>query len=359
MASTDVGASPIERRPAALLEGITLDDGWLVGPRLQRKGWSTGSLFSFGYSVSHPDYGSAFLKALDYSEALASPDVPASLKRLTEAYVHERELLERCRRAGLSKVVLPIAYGQITLPEHLIPVNYLIFEKADGDIREQFAALDAFDLAWMMRVLHNTATGIQQLHGEGMVHQDLKPSNLVTFKSVDTTKIADLGRGEHQGSIGPFAEDQVAGDWAYAPPEQLYGYRPPDWGARRRSCDLYHLGSMVSFFVLGMATTPGILARMDEAQYPGKWADSYAAVLPFVRDAFNDLARDLESALPDWCRMRLSSAFRELCDPEPSRRGHPKAKSSRHGDPFSVDRYVSLFDLVAKRAEREFRSTEE
>jgi len=330
-----------------------------VGPRLERSRWASGGSYSFGYAVTHPTHGTGFLKALDYSEALASDDVAAALKRLTEAYVYERELLERCNDARLSKVIMPLAHGQVTLPSYVIPVNYLIFEKADGDVREQFALMEAFDWAWVMRVLHNTATGIQQLHGEGIVHQDVKPSNLVTFAHTNTTKIADLGRGEYLGVSGPNSDDLVAGDWTYAPPEQLYGFRPADWGARRRSCDLYHLGSMICFLFLGMATTPALLSRLDEAQYPGQWSDSYDAVLPFIRDAFDDVAAALEQTLPDEGRARMGVAFRELCDPEPEKRGHPKAKAARHGDPFSVDRYVSLFNLEMKRAEREFRSRSE
>lgn len=187
---------PIDQRPAAMLEGIELDDGWLVGRRLPPDRWASGGLYSFGYEVSHPRFGDAFLKALDYSEALAAPDVPAALKRLTEAYVHERELLERCRAANLSKVILALSHGQVTLPGQIIPVSYLIFERADGDVRGQFAVMEAFDLAWVMRVLHGTAVGIQQLHGQGIAHQDLKPSNLVNFTAQRITKIADLGRAE-------------------------------------------------------------------------------------------------------------------------------------------------------------------
>jgi eukaryotic-like serine/threonine-protein kinase len=355
MAASGINATPAQQAPAALMEGVELDGGWKVGARLERDRLVSGGLFSFGYEAYHPTHGPAFLKALDYSKALASPDVPAALKRLIDAFVHERDLLERCSTAGLSKIVLPLAHGQITLPGHLIPVNYLIFERAEGDVRRQFAAFEAFDFAWVMRVLHDTATGIQQLHGEGMVHQDIKPSNLVTFSKNGATKIADLGRGEHRALLGPFATDAISGDWAYAPPEQLYGHQPADWGPRRRSCDLYHLGSMISFFFLGIATTPAIMSRLSDNLYPGQWGDSYAAVLPFLRDAFDDVTRSLEEVVPEAWGVRLVNAFRELCDPEPEKRGHPKSKMLKHGDRFSADRYVSLFDLLGKTAEYELR----
>ncbi len=350
---------PIERRPAAMLEGVELDGGWTVGRRLPPERWTTGGLYSFGYEVSHPEHGEAFLKALDYSEAFAAPDTPAALKLQTEAYVQERELLERCRNAGLDRIVSPLASGQVNLPGQLIPVNYLIFERAEGDVRGQFAALESFDLAWVMRVLHSTAAGIGQLHGEGIAHQDLKPSNLLSFSGRKVTKIADLGRAEQVGAPGPYHEKAIAGDWAYAPPEHLYGERDPDWGRGRRACDLYHLGSMISFFFLGLGTTPGILSRLDPAQYPGQWGDGYAAVLPYVRDATDEVAEALEAALPAEHRERLGAAFRELSDPEPDKRGHPLSRAALHSDRFSVERYVALFDLIAKRAERRLEGAEE
>jgi serine/threonine protein kinase len=248
-----------------------------------------------------------------------------------------------------------LAHGQKDVDGFQLPVNYLIFELADGDVRNQFAATEAFDHAWIMRVLHNTATGIQQLHGEKIVHQDIKPSNLLTFGDDGSTKLADLGRAEHREEAGPHSAQAIAGDLTYAPPEQLYGYQPSDWHVRRRSCDLYHLGSMVLFFFTGVATTPAMISRLAPAQHFENWGDSYAGVLPFVRDAFDEVADELDQALPSFCRDRLGPAFRELCDPEPEKRGHPKAHGSRHSDPYAVERYVSLFNLLAMRAERGVR----
>lgn len=345
--------------PAAQLHGCHLDDGWIVGERIDQPLGSTGGNFSFGYRARHPRKGDAFLKALDYSRALRHDDVPAALKSLVDAYVYERDLLTECSRAGLSKVILPLAHGQTDVDGFDLPVNYLIFELADGDVRNQLAAMEAFDYAWVMRVLHNTAIGIRQLHGEQIVHQDIKPSNVLTFGADGSSKLADLGRAEHQGTAAPHSALIVAGDLTYAPPDQLYGYQPADWGARRRSCDLYHLGSMILFFFVGTATTPAVVSRLTPAQQFKSWGDSYSEVLPFVRDAFDGVADELEQALPAFCREKLGRAFRELCDPAPEKRGHPRAHASRHDDSYAVERYVSLFNVLAMQAEQEMRGPRE
>ena len=134
----------LENRSAAHLEGRELEGGWTVGVRIDSGPDSTGGNFSFGYPVHHPDHGEAFLKALDYSRALDSSDVPAALKVLIDAYLYERDLLDRCTAARLSRVILPLSHGQVSVEGFDIPVNYLIFEKADGDVRKQFAAMEAW-----------------------------------------------------------------------------------------------------------------------------------------------------------------------------------------------------------------------
>ena len=192
--------------PAAHMEGLELDGGWVVGARIDRGPQGTGGNFSFGYWISHPDRGKAFLKALDYSRALRAGDVAAALQTLVNAYIYERDLLLDCSNSRLSRVVLPLAHGQTDVDGFDLPVNYLILEPADGDVRNQFAAMEAmkaFDEAWVLRVLHNTATGIQQLHGRNIVHQDVKPSNLLTFGRDGDTKLGDLGRGERRGQAAP------------------------------------------------------------------------------------------------------------------------------------------------------------
>jgi serine/threonine protein kinase len=78
------------------------------------------------------------------------------------------------------------------------PATYLPFELATGDLREQVDLSRRFDLAYRLRVLHNSAKGLSQLHNSHIAHQDLKPSNVVTFDrtskgEIDTTKIEGIG----------------------------------------------------------------------------------------------------------------------------------------------------------------------
>ncbi len=173
---------------------------------------------------------------------------------MTEAYNFERDLLETCGAKRMSRVVKALSSGQVDAVPGGVPVNYLIFEEAKGDVRGYLDEADAFDIAWVLRVLHHIATGLNQLHSAGIAHQDMKPSNALIFED-GASKVADLGCADQAGSQSPRGEQRVPGDRTYAPPELLYGHVPSDWKQRRQACDLYHLGSLALFLFTGVTTT--------------------------------------------------------------------------------------------------------
>jgi serine/threonine protein kinase len=104
-----------------------------------------------------------------------------------------------------------------------LPVQYIIFECAESDVREQALIDGRFDTAWALRTLHQVAVGVRQLHGRNIVHQDLKPSNVLLFETVGS-KVGDLGSSTNKENSSPRDQFDVAGDRTYAPPDLLYGY---------------------------------------------------------------------------------------------------------------------------------------
>src|SRR6266545_3866527 len=89
--------------PASLLLGVKLDKGWIVTERRKKLPHQTGHYFSECYIVVNENGRKAFLKALDYSRAMSSPDPAAVLNALTEGFLFERNVLNRCR--GMDRVV--------------------------------------------------------------------------------------------------------------------------------------------------------------------------------------------------------------------------------------------------------------
>jgi serine/threonine protein kinase len=212
--------------PALLLQGEALRDGWTVVAPIPKHPAGTGGHFSACYTVKNVSTGQvAFLKAIDVGSALQSADPMRELQKLTAAFNFERDVLNKCRSHRMKRVLVPIADGSHVVAASPPPINnvpYIIFELASGDIRAFHAVLAQFDVAWCLRSLHHSAVGLQELHYRGIAHQDLKPSNVLTFPDKGS-KLADLGRSFDVASTSPHDSFQIPGDRTYASPEQLYG----------------------------------------------------------------------------------------------------------------------------------------
>ena len=82
--------------PSESLLGPVLDGGWHVTEQISKTPHATGGRFSTGYKVVN-GAKTAYLKALDFSAAFSSSDVPRELQVLSEAYNFERDLCYKCK----------------------------------------------------------------------------------------------------------------------------------------------------------------------------------------------------------------------------------------------------------------------
>lgn len=355
----DASLPTIDEVPAAHLVGRELEKGWRVVDLITRGKGATGAHFSIPYTVINKDGASGFLKALNFARALrGTGQLVDDLKAFTDAYVFERDLLEHCRERKLTRVIRLLDYGEVIVPEAgpLSRVPYLIFELADGDLREYQSKLDAFDLAWVFRTMKHATQGIEQLHAAHTTHQDLKPSNILTQNQGRDMKLGDLGCAERLGVSGPKTSLVIPGAIAYAPPEQLYGAFDHGWEMRRAG-DLYHLGSLAFQLFAGHNMTAMILLELPEPFSFQEWAGDFQGVLPYLRDAHARVLVRFEEMLRGWPENvsryeKLVNAVREMTDPDPLQRGHPRDRASI-GSSYSVRRYVSLFNLLTAEAEFE------
>lgn len=341
-----LNANPAER----VLQISELPNGWKIVNKMAKNGSNTGGKFSVGYTVAKGDR-QGFLKALDLSGALRSRDVAQTLSDLLDTYRYERKLLELCRAKNLNHVASTIDHGQIGAGElhPVLPVPYLIFDLADGDIRSKLDLSDKFDLAFCLRALHHCAVGLSQLHNHRIAHQDLKPSNVLVFGE-SYCRVSDLGRSTLQGEESPADQYSIPGDQKYAPPELLYGSKLSERSIGPIACDLYHLGSLAYFFFTKVGITPVWYQHLPHKLRPRVWTQDYEDVLPFVRDAHESAIDDFEKLVPCEIRGKLGECVRQLCEPDPNLRGHP-ANKGPNSNPYSLTRYITRFDLLAKKAE--------
>jgi eukaryotic-like serine/threonine-protein kinase len=338
--------------PAESLTGLKLLGGWTVIKKIVNSAPdASGGNFSCSYEIAHDDGRRAFLKALDYTRALREKDVPRALQSLVNAFVFERDLLVRCNERKMSRIVQSIHADSIVVNATEIgKVDYLIFERADSDIRGHLSAAGTVELAWKLRSLHHMATGLLQLHSDNIAHQDVKPSNVLVFDGMES-KIGDVGSASIRGIPSPRDDRNYAGDPAYAPIEQLYGYLDPEWSKRRQGCDAYLLGSMIVFMFTGLSATSLIFKKMQPQHRPGVWTGNYVDVLPYVREAFGLALTEFSEHVPhDQTRAELKRLVEYLCDPDITLRGHPLNRRGQTQQ-FSMERFVSNLNLLAERAE--------
>lgn len=352
--------------PVFGLAGTKLEGGWTVDspfgwsfdeaglPRRPPDDKGSGGNFSVGYVVKRGDQ-TAFLKAIDLSVALraASGDILNRLKRIIDTATFEQSLCAMCGERRMDRLVLALAAGEIVVGPNLQDrVPYIIFELADGDVRRQIRLVNENVRAeWIFKALQNAAVGLRQLHGAKVAHQDMKPSNLLHFSKQSAFKVGDVGRAIQEGVAVPHAEYGIAGDPAYAPPELLYGHYLADWNTRRLGCDLYMFGSLIAFFFLGQGITAMLMNRIDQPHLPphrgGGWTGTYVEVLPIVQRAFSSVLEELQLVVPAKFKDEVVASVRELCEPNPTLRGHPK---SRKQNQFDLSRYATKFDLLSKHA---------
>jgi serine/threonine protein kinase len=334
------------------LVGQTLN-GWRVVEWLQKTPDRTGGFFSEAYIVEDKDGNQAFLKALDLSRALVTPDAPREIQRMLEGFNFERDVHQLCENRRLNRIVKSLDSGTINLtPDMNGMVPCLILEKAEGDLRSKINRLTAagvFDAVLSLRILHQVANGLRQLHGVQIAHQDIKPSNVVVFGEQDS-RITDLGTASLQSRVSPRDGFRVAGDMSYTPPELLYGSVSPEWHIRRLGCDAYMLGSLAVYLFTGISINSMIFKEIPMQQHFDYWGGSYVDVLPIVRAAFGVALKKASDEFKKSEVDELTEVVRQLCEPDPMFRGHPKGLGNGSAQ-FSMERYVSKFDLMAKRLE--------
>lgn len=327
---------------AEQLVGINLNDGWLVVEKLVAAPNATGGMFSHSY-LAKKDGRIAFVKAFDFSDAFKEGvNTLQYLAALTHSYENERDILQHCRGRKLSKVATAIGDGDVQISGLGVMegrVYYLVFERADGDIRRQMDEASSSDLTWCMRALRDVCLGLAQVHREMIAHQDLKPSNVLCYESENAFKVADFGKSSRRGVSIWHDEHNFPGDRTYAPLELLYGHLLTDFHARRVGADMYMLGNLAAFLFTGTNVTSAVLARMDRTHHWTKWAGPFSEVLPYVLEAFARVLEELEARLPAEIRAEIIGIVKDLCTPDISARGH--RKNIGKGDQYSLERYVA------------------
>jgi serine/threonine protein kinase len=337
--------SPMDDKPlASRLEGKTVGRWTVMKRKLKLPGDASGH-FSSCYEVVDREGNMAFLKAFNYLYAFHEMTGSAdTLKLMTENFTYERDLLLLCSNQKMRRVVTAIDSGEYREPSEIVPVPYLVFEIADGDLK---SFLSTADLPWRLQAFHGALVGVDQLHRIKIVHQDIKPSNILIFGK-RVSKISDLGSATQFGNRSNWEVPQHPGDMRYAPVELLYRHFSPHWETRRFGADLFMLGGLLTYLIADTNFLSLMYSQLQPHQRHDVFGGTFEQALPFLMNAYHLTLPQIKPLIPDFICNELSAIIAELSHPDPDKRGNPRSLPGTHNR-FSLERYVSVIDRLSKR----------
>ena len=117
---------------------------------------------------------------------------------------------------------------------------YLVMEYVSGpSLQQKIDGGGALQLAQILRIGMQIASGLAAAHAQGLVHRDIKPANILLENGVERVKITDFGLARSIDDVRITQAGVVYGTPLYMSPEQAQGER-----VDQRS-DLFSLGSVL------------------------------------------------------------------------------------------------------------------
>ena len=75
---------------------------------------------------------------------------------------------------------------------------------------------------------------------------------------------------------------------------------------------------------------------------------TYSDIFPYILNAFEESVQLIKKDLPSEARDELCEIIRQLCHPDPLLRGDPDERAKAAGNPYSLEKYVSKFNRLAR-----------
>ena len=178
-------------------------------------------------------------------------------------------------------------------------VPYLVLDLADGPSLSRELAGGSLDLDRVRRVGAEIADALAHAHDHGIVHRDVKPSN-VLFAADGRARLADFGIARLAGAQTLSRTGQLVGTAPYLAPEQVAGEEVGP------AADVYALGLVLAECLTGRPCFPGtqIEAALSRLHRPPPlppgvpaWLRQVLATMTAREPAARPSARDVASAL--------------------------------------------------------------
>jgi eukaryotic-like serine/threonine-protein kinase len=233
---------------------------------------------------------------------------------------------------------------------------YLVMTYVQGQSLQRRVDRDGpLPIKEVLRIGMQTALGLAAAHGQGLVHRDVKPSNILLENGVERVKLSDFGLARAVDDASLTQSGVVSGTPQYMSPEQAQG-EVVDFRS-----DLFGLGSVLYFICTGHPpfranSTPAVLRRVcDERPRPLREINSDVPVwLAEIVERLHskqpggrygsaaEIAEILQHHLADLQRTGTSNA---LCPPSPSHR--PERQLQKSAAPILLTAAVLVAAIIS------------
>jgi serine/threonine-protein kinase len=194
--------------------------------------------------------------------------------------------------------------------EEVEGLPYLVMEYVHGtSLQERLDRRGPLEVREILRIGIQIAAGLAAAHAQGLVHRDVKPSNILLENGVDRVKVADFGLARAADDASLTQSGVIAGTPQYMAPEQARG-EPIDHRA-----DLFSLGS--------------VLYAMCTGRPPFRAANTVAVLKRVCEDEPRPIG-EVNSDIPEWLRAVIA-------------RLHAKRPEDRFQSAAEVSRLLSQY----------------
>jgi CheY-like chemotaxis protein len=191
--------------------------------------------------------------------------------------------------------------------------HFLVMEFVNGrDLGSEVQARGPLPAGEAVAALLQAARALEYAHGQGIIHRDVKPANLLRDDR-GVVKVADLGLARCNEAVAPGSQSGltqaggIVGTVDYMPPEQAFDSTSIDHRA-----DVYSLGATLHFLLTGRPPFKGeslmaILLRHREAPIP-----SLVAARPDVPPPLDAVFRKMMAKKPEDRYQTMAEVARAL-----------------------------------------------
>ncbi|MEM1071014.1 MAG: protein kinase [Planctomycetota bacterium] len=234
--------------------------------------------------------------------------------------------------------------------ENIVPIHavaehqglpYLVMEYVPGGtLAERIATQGPFDLVSTVRVGLQIASGLSAAHKQGVVHRDVKPSNILLAPGIDRVRVADFGLARVLDDHSHTETGLLVGTPQFMSPEQIRS------GVVDARTDQFSLGSLLFNCCTGVAPFHEDNMYSTMQAISNGEAKSAQSVQPNVPDWMDDLIHRLHEKDPA-DRFQSTEEVAEILQEEllhlqqptnvsPPRRWRKPHRSRRTGRPYRV-----------------------